>query len=219
MSIKLIIADDHRVVREGFRALLETRADLVVVAEAEGGREAIRLVRDLEVDIVIMDVAMSDMNGIEATRQIKKEIPEIKVIALSMYPSRGYVSEMLMAGASGYLLKNCAFNELVNAIHAVYDGQIFIPPQIAGVVVGDYVSQLKSTSQKTSPFSSLSSREREVLQLVAEGNSSKEIASRLNVSMKTAGFHRQKIMKKLSIHSIAELTKFAVREGITPLES
>ena len=217
MGIQIIVADDHKVMREGLRSLLEKQGDFEVVAEAEDGRTAVRLAGELEPDIIIMDVAMPDLNGIEATRQIINDSPDMKVVALSMYPDKRFVAEMLKAGASGYLLKNCAFKELVNAIRIVTDNQIYLSPRIAGVVVGDYVGQL--SKKGSSAFSALTDREREVLQLLAEGKSTKQIASRLNLSTKTIDSHRQQIMKKLSIRSVAELTKYAVREGLTPLET
>lgn len=217
MGIQIIVADDHKVMREGLRSLLEKQGDFEVVAEAEDGRTAVRLAGELEPDIIIMDVAMPDLNGIEATRQIINDSPDMKVVALSMYPDKRFVAEMLKAGASGYLLKNCAFKELVNAIRIVTDNQIYLSPRIAGVVVGDYVGQL--SKKGSSAFSALTDREREVLQLLAEGKSTKQIASRLNLSTKTIDSHRQQIMKKLSIRSVAELTKYAVREGLTSLET
>ena len=216
MSIRILIADDHRVVREGLRSLLEKQANMSVVGEASDGREAIQLARKLEPDIVIMDISMPELNGIEATRQVTSEIPGIKVIALSMHSEERFITEMFKAGASGYLLKDCAFKELIIAIRAIIENQTYLPPQVAGIVVNGFVNP--QISEHSHAFSKLTEREREVLQLIAEGKSTKEIASILNVSVKTADAHRQRIMKKLDMRSVAELTKYAIREGITSLE-
>lgn len=215
MSIKIVLADDHQVLREGICSLLEKQGNIEVVAQAEDGRTAVRLVRDLQPDIVIMDIAMPDLNGIEATRQIRAESPDVKIIALSMHSDRRFVAEMLKAGASGYLLKNSAFQQLTNSIRTVMEGRNYLCPEIGEIVIDDYIKKL--STNETSAVSPLTPREREVLQLIAEGNSTKEIASNLSVSVKTADTHRQQIMKKLNCRSVAELTKYAIREGITPL--
>lgn len=214
--IKIILADDHKITRDGLRALLEQQSTMSVIGEAENGREAIRLAIDLEPDIVVMDISMPELNGIEATRQIRAELPATKVIALSMYADRRYVIGMLKAGVSGYLLKNCAFDELVSAIDAVLKNDSFLSPRIADTVIKDYAHVLEHG--EASIAASLSSREREVLQLIAEGLSTKKIAERIHVSVKTVETHRQQIMKKLEAGSVAELTKIAVREGLTSLE-
>jgi len=216
MSIRILLADDHKIVREGLRALLEKQPGMEVIAEAEDGRTTVRLARELSPDVVIMDVAMPDLNGIGATDQIIAEAPDVKVVALSMHSDRRFVMEMFKAGASGYLLKDCAFEELARAVRAVAAGQTYLSPGIAGVVIKDYVRRLSETN---SAFSILTSREHEVLQLLAEGKSTKQIASRLHVSVKTVETHRRHIMEKLDIHSVAELTKYAIREGLTPLET
>ncbi|MBI5118477.1 response regulator transcription factor [Candidatus Poribacteria bacterium] len=216
MNLRVLLADDHRIMREGLKALLEKEPDINVVAEAGDGRTAFQLALDLRPDIVIMDVAMPGLNGIETTRKIATETTGVKVIALSMHSDRRFVAEMLKAGASGYLLKECALEELVRAIRAVISGQIYLSPQIAGDVVDHYVRQ--SPGSGTSAFSVLTAREREVLQLLAEGLGTKEMASNLNVSVKTVETHRQHIMEKLNIHSVADLVKYAVREGLTTLE-
>lgn len=210
MSIRVLLADDHKIVREGLRSLLEKQHGIEVIAEAENGRTAVRLARKLSPDVVVMDIAMPDLNGIGATFQIIAESPGVKVIALSMHSDRRFVARMFKAGASGYLLKDCAFEELDRAINAVVANQIYLSPGIAGVVVEDFVSHLPDTD--------LTPRECEVLQLLAEGNGTKQIASRLHVSVKTIEAHRRQIMEKLGIHSIAELTKYAIREGLTSLE-
>lgn len=217
MSIKIILADDHRVMREGLRALLENEQDLQVIAEAGDGRTTIKLVHKLSPDLVVMDNIMPDLNGIEATRQIIAKNPRVKIIALSMHSNRRFVIEMLKAGASGYMLKDCAFEELINAIRFVLKGELYISPEIASVVLKDYMYKLPK--DKSSIFLTLTNREREVLQLIAEGKATKVIAHHLGVSVKTIETHRQQIMNKLEIHSIAGLTKCAIREGLTSLES
>ncbi len=215
--MKILIADDHQIVRQGLRTLLEKEPDLQVVAEAEDGRATVRLVRDLTPDVVIMDVAMPDMNGIEATRQITTEFPKIKVIALSMYADRRFVVNMLKAGASGYLLKECAFEELIRAIRLVLTNKTYLSPGVTDIVVKDYMQG--APPPEASVFSVLTPREREVLQLMAEGKSTTQIADSLHVSVKTIETHRQQVMHKLNIHSVAELTKYAIREGLTTLEA
>lgn len=215
MSINVFLADDHKFIRDGLRALLEKHQAIKVVGEAEDGRTAVRMVRELEPDIVILDVAMPDLNGIEAARQIIAEHPDIKIIALSMHSDRRFVSEMLKAGASAYLSKDYVFDELESVIRTVVANKIYLSPDISGVVVENYVRQtLKS---EPSVFSVLSDREREVLQLLAEGKTAKEIADEIHVSIKTVETHRTNIMNKLDIHRLAELTKYAIREGLTSL--
>jgi DNA-binding NarL/FixJ family response regulator len=216
MSIKILIADDHKIVRDGLRSLLEKHDDMEVVAEAENGRTAVELARKLSTDVVVMDISMPDLNGIEATRQIISARPEVKVIALSMHSDRRFVIGMFQAGASGYLLKDCAFEELASAILAVTANQKYLSPLAAGVMIEDYLQRFPSEDDSVS--SVLTSREREVLQLLAEGWSTKKIASHLHVSVKTVETHRRRIMAKLKVHSIAELTKYAIREGLTSLE-
>ncbi|HXX57325.1 MAG TPA: response regulator transcription factor [Thermodesulfovibrionales bacterium] len=215
MNIKVLLADDHKIVRDGLRTLLENHPEITVVGEAEDGRETVQLAQKLAPAVVIMDIAMPDLNGIEATRQIISEHPHIKVVALSMHSDRRFVSEMLKAGASAYLLKDCAFEELVNAILTVMKNKIYLSPAIAGVVIENYIRN--APKSEPSVFSLLSDREREVLQLMAEGKATKEIASHLHVSIKTVETHRMNIMTKLDIHSVAELTKYAIREGLTSL--
>jgi two-component system response regulator NreC len=215
MTQTILIADDHRLLREGLRALLE-RDGFQVVAEADNGRSAVRLAKQLQPDIVITDIAMPDLNGIEATRQVRAEAPRSKVLALSMHTESGFVLGILEAGASGYLLKDAAFEELSVAIKAVLKGQIYLSPAITGVVVGQSLGRLGSKAR--SQRAKLSKREQEVLQLIAEGKSTKEIAATLNVSVKTVETHRKQIMDNLDIHSVAGLTKYAVREGLTSLQ-
>ena len=215
MSVRIILAEDHRITREGLVNLLKERPDMEVVGEAENGREAVKLASELSPDLVIMDVTMPDLNGIDATRIITYGSNNTKVIALSMYSDKQFVQGMIQAGASGYLLKDCAFEELVSAIQAVIQGDTYLSPGIAGIVVQDYLNKL--TTDRSSADTVLTNREREVLQLIAEGKSTKEIAARLSVSVKTVETHRRQIMEKLGIFSIAELTKYAIREGLTSL--
>ena len=210
------MVDDHAIIREGLRSLLEKQPDMEVLADTDEGRKAVDLVREISPDVVIMDVTMAGLNGIEATRLITSEFPEVKVIALSIHSQRRFIADMLSAGAAGYILKECLFDELVQAIQAVAVGGRYLSPRIADVVVDDYVKRLSTTVD--SPLSALTGREREVLQLVAEGKSTKEIALELHVSTKTIEANRRQIMEKLDVHSVAELTKCAVREGLTTLE-
>jgi two-component system response regulator NreC len=217
MSLTILIVDDHKILRQGLRTLLAREADMEVLAEAEDGREAVRLVRELSPQVVIMDVGMPDLNGIEATRQILQESPETKVIALSMHSDRRFVTNMIKAGASGYLLKDSAFEELATAIRVVMARKTYLSHEIAHVVIKDYV-QGGGSKDDQSVFSVLSPREREVLQLMAEGKTNRQIAETLNVSLKTVETHRQQIMNKLEIHNIVELTKYAIREGLASLD-
>lgn len=217
MNIRILIADDHEIVREGLRNLISKQPGMEVVAEAEDGRMAVELARDLKPDVVIMDIAMPILNGIEASRQITGESPRTKIIALSMHSDRRFLANMLGAGASGYLLKNCAFKELITAIQSVLSNQTYLSPSIVSVVIDDYVQHLSSGHVTPQPV--LTTREREVLQLLAEGKPTKEIASCLNVSVTTIDTHRKNIMEKLGYHTMADLIKFAIREGITSLET
>jgi len=214
-KITIVLADDHRIVRDGLCALLEQEPDFSVVAQTDDGRTAVCKVAELCPDVAILDIGMPDLNGIEAARRIKAANPQTKIIGLSMHADRRFIAEMLRAGASGYLLKDCAFEELSRAIRAVIAGDAYLSPKIAGTVIEDYLSELATGTPM--PAGILSAREREVLQLIAEGKSTKRIAFELEVSVKTIETHRQNIMKKLDVHSVAELTKYAVREGLTDL--
>jgi two-component system response regulator NreC len=214
--IKILLADDHQIVRQGLRTLLAAEPDMEVVAEADNGRTTLRLAKDLKPNVVIMDITMPDLNGIEATRQIVTESPQIKIIALSMHSDSLFVLNMLKAGASGYLLKDCALEELVKAIRTVVAQKTYLSPGISDIVIKDFVSGWSATG--ASAFSVLTAREREVLQLMAEGRTTSQIAENLYVSTKTVEAHRKQIMDKLGIHSVAELTKFAIRQGLTSLE-
>jgi DNA-binding NarL/FixJ family response regulator len=214
MRTKILLADDHKIMRDGLRALLEKELDMEVVAEACEGRETVQKVKEFKPHIIIMDITMPNLNGIEATRQIINDVPRAKIIALSMHSESSFVMKMLESGASAYLLKESAFKELSTAITTVLSGKIYLSPAIA-VVVGDATRLPQKASRTTAK---LTPREREVLQLLAEGNSTKQVATQLSMAIKTVETHRSQIMKKLDIHSIAELTKWAVREGITSLE-
>ncbi|MHC4509850.1 MAG: response regulator [Planctomycetota bacterium] len=216
MNTKVLLVDDHALIREGLRSLLEKQPEIEVVADVDDGRKALDLTRELSPDIVIMDVTMPRLGGIEATRQITAEFPTVKIIALSIHSKRRFVSDMLSAGAAGYILKECLFDELVQAIEVVAAGGRYLSPRVTDMVVDDYVKRLSSGAE--SPLASLTGREREVLQLVAEGKSTKQIALELHVSAKTIEANRRQIMEKLAVHSVAELTKYAIREGLTTLE-
>jgi len=213
MSIKIILADDHAIVRSGLARLLQQQEGIEIVGQADNGVSAVALAKQLSPDIVVMDIGMPDLNGIEATRQVVKESPRIKVIGLSMHSSKKYIREMFKAGASGYLLKNCSFEELTEAINVVIAGKTYISPSISTAVIGDYISG--AVDDKSSVFAVLTEREREVLQLLAEGKTTKQIAERLHISSKTVEAHRLKIMHKLDIDNIAQLTKYAIQEGLT----
>ena len=216
MKVRILLADDHQIMREGLKALLGKHSSLEVIAEAENGIEALSIARQEKPDVIVMDIAMPDINGIEVTRQLKSELTDIKIIALSMHSDRRFVSEILKAGASAYVLKQAAFEDLEKAIKAVMLNRTFLSADILESVVSDYVSQLSNSEYDA--YRQLSDRERQVLQLLAEGNSTKEIAFKLHVSVKTIESHRQNIMNKLGIRTLAGLTKFAVREGLTSLD-
>ena len=216
MTIRILLADDHTVVRHGLRSALEKEPAFEVVAEAENGRSAVALAHKHKPDVVLMDIHMPDLNGTEATRQIVSESPGIKVIALSMYSHKRYVLGMFEAGAAGFLIKNCSFEELARAVRTVADGKRYLNPEIAEVFVE---SALKPLSKEvTDSLYLLTPREREVIQLIAEGHTSKSIAEQLCISGRTVEAHRREIMRKLNVKSVAELTKFAVREGLTSIE-
>ena len=216
MKIRVILADDHHIVRQGLRSLLKNSPDIDIIAEAGDGRETVRLAEELSPDLIIMDVAMPRLNGIEATRQIIAKAPSCKVVALSMYADSQFIIRMLMAGASAYVLKDCAFEELEQAIRTAAANQTYLSPRIVDALVKNYIRHAQLNN--SSPFSILTARERAVLQLMAEGKSTKEIAAYLRLSTKTIETYRKKVTDKLNIHSIAELTKYAIREGLTSLE-
>ncbi|MEW6182082.1 MAG: response regulator transcription factor [Bacillota bacterium] len=215
-NTRIVIADDHKIVRDGLKVLLSRVPGFEVVAEAEDGQAAVRLARELAPDVVVMDIGMSGLNGIEATRQVVAESPSIKVVALSMHCDSRFVTGMLKAGAVGYLPKDCAFEELSAAIRAVTAGSTFLSPSVTGLVVKEFLNGSGSKEESVA-FSVLTAREREVLQLLAEGKSTREIAAFLHVSVKTVESHRQQVIKKLDIHSVAGLTRFAIREGLVSI--
>ena len=217
MPTKVLLVDDHAIIRQGLASLLEKQPDIQVIGSVEDGRQAVDTARKLAPNLVIMDISMPNLNGIDAARKIAEEISSVKIIALSIHSSRRFVAEMLKAGASGYILKDCLFDELMDAIKTVLGGGIYLSPKITDVVIDDYVQRLSKQGQPNGPV--LSDREREVLQLLAEGKSTKQIALSLHVSTKTIESNRRNIMDKLGINSVAELTKYAIREGLTPLES
>jgi len=213
--VKILLVDDHKIVRDGLRSILE-KAAIEVVGEAASGREALALGLALRPDIVIMDITMPDLNGIDATRQMVADMPRIKVIGLSMNSDRRYVLAMFAAGAAGYLLKDSASEELIHALHTVAEGRKYVSPLIASIVLDDALDGVNP--QPAASGKALSARERQVLQLVAEGKSSKEISGQLAISVTTVETHRRQIMDKLNLRTIAELTKYAIREGMTSLE-
>ncbi len=216
MAFRIILADDHKIVREGLASLLQAENDMELVGEAEEGRQAVSLADKLRPDVVILDISMPGLNGMEAARQMLASRPELKVVALSMHRDARYVVGMLKAGARGYLLKECAYEELTQAVRTVLEGRTYLSPEVADVVVEGFINQIQ---EDPSPRASiLSPREREVLQLLSEGKRTRGIADQLNLSVKTVETHRRNIMQKLNIQSVAELTKFALREGITSLE-
>ena len=216
MGMRILLADDHQIVREGLRTMLQKNDDMEVVGEAADGRTAVQMAEEMSPDVVVMDVGMPGLNGIEATRQLMNKEPDAKVVALSMHADRRFMGEMLKAGAKGYLLKDGAFEELATAIRAVVSDKVYLSTRIADVVVDDYVR--RQSNDQPSAFAKLTPREREVLQLMAEGRATKEIAMDLHVSIKTIETHRRQIMEKLNIYSVAELTKYAIREGLTSLD-
>lgn len=215
-KIKLLLVDDHAVIRSGLRMLLEAQEDMTIVGEAESGRTAIAQVRELRPDIVLMDIKMADMNGISATEAIKAEFPETAVLALTMYEDDQYFFEMLKAGASGYIPKRAAPDDLVSAIRVVSEGEVFLYPSLASRLVQDYLKRVESGEQLI--HDDLTPREREVLGLIAEGLTNAEIAQELVISTKTVDRHRENIMRKLDLHSGIALVKYAIRTGIIELE-
>ena len=217
MAIRIVLCDDHQIIREGLRSLLEKQPDMTVVGEGINGLEAIRLARDKKPDVMVLDIAMPELNGIAATRRIFEDHQNIKILALSMHSDHHFVTEMLEAGASGYMLKDSAFAELASAIRTIMSGGLFISPRLAGNVLDAFVQRTKP-ARKTRRKVELSQRESEILQMISEGKSSKEIAQSIHISIKTVETHRQHIMQKVGVHNVASLTKFAIREGITSLE-
>ncbi len=207
-TIRILLADDHRMVRQGFKLILESQNDMEVVGETGNGREAVELALSLKPDVVVMDVSMPELNGIEATRRIREATKLVRVLALSVHRDGVYVREIVRAGADGYILKESADTELLQAVRAVAEGNSYLSPEVAGAVLKDY------RKHATNPIDVLTTREREVLQLVAEGKTNKDIATHLNLSVYTVDGHRTRIMEKLGLHSVGELVRFAVRNGL-----
>jgi DNA-binding NarL/FixJ family response regulator len=216
MTVKIILADDHKMMLEGLSSLLGQQSGISIVGRAATGREAVQLSEKLLPDVVLMDVSMPDLNGIDATRQIALRSPATRVIALSMHSDRQFVVEMFRAGAAGYLLKDSAFEDLATAIRTVVKNEMYIAPTLSGFALEDYLSAPASDEPLVAP--KLTDREREVLQMMAEGKVTKEIAAELSLSAKTVETHRQHLMDKLDMYTVAELTKFAIREGLTTLD-
>jgi two-component system, NarL family, response regulator NreC len=210
---KILLCDDHTILRDGLRVLLEQQPDFEVVAEAANGREAVRLAEGLTPDVVIMDIAMPDLNGIEATRRIVDRLPKTAVVILSMHFDESYVIRALRAGARGYLLKDSMKGDLIKAIRAVVQGRSFFSPKVSRILQEDYM-QMLSSREKEDTYELLTDREREILQLVAEGRTNKEISTLLNLSIHTVDTHRGNILEKLSLHSVPELILYAVRKRI-----
>jgi len=216
MSIRVMLVDDHRMISEALSALLSRESDLEVVAIADNGREAVCMARDLKPDVIVMDLAMPEMNGLEASRIIASELPDCMIIALSMHSDRRYVVEALKSGTRGYILKESAFTALAGAIRGVMENNGYLDPKITGLVIKDYSHHMNEPylDHDSSP---LSSREREVLQLIAEGRNTKEIAFQLDITVKTVETHRRQILQKLKLSNIAEMTRYAIKEGVTSL--
>ncbi len=217
MPIRVLIVDDHAVVRAGMKLLLEGDPELTVAGEGENGAEALQMARDLKPDVIVMDVTMPGMNGVEATRRIKAEMPELAVLALTIHEGPDYFFQMLQAGASGYVPKRAAPTDLLRAIHAVAEGNVFLEPSIAKDLVADYLTRVHEGSERDS-YDGLTNREREVLTLIAEDETNQEIANMLGISVKTVERHRENMMRKLNLHTRTELVKYAIRKGLISLD-
>jgi DNA-binding NarL/FixJ family response regulator len=217
MSIRILIADDQQIMRQALRALLEKEPGMEVVAEAEDGRKVLALVRELLPQVLITEIAIPDLNGIEVARQVHSDYPEVKIIALSRHSDHRYVVNMLQAGAHGYLLKNCTMEELTQAIRLVMADNSYLSPPVADILVKDFVRRIADPTPNA--FTILTVREREVLQMMTEGRGTSQIAELLSISGKTVETHRQQVMHKLNMRSIAQLTKYAIREGLTSLDN
>jgi two-component system response regulator NreC len=215
-KIRLLVADDHKIFRQGIKKLLEEEPDLQVVGEAADGRDTVKKATELKPDLVLMDIAMANLNGLEATKQIKKVLPEIKVIMVTMHKNEEYVLQSFQAGASGYILKEGAVEELVSAIRSIHQDKSFLSPTVSKTLVDAYLRKMETGKTET-PFDLLTDREREVLQLIAEGYSNREVAKQLFISVKTVEAHRAHIMQKLNIHDIAKLVKYAIQKGLVDL--
>ncbi|MHC4583698.1 MAG: response regulator [Planctomycetota bacterium] len=216
MAVRILIADDHKIVREGLCAMFEKQAEMEVVGEAEDGVTSVRLARELRPDVIILDVNMPEMDGIEATRRLLKELPETKIIALSMFSKRTFVTKMLEAGASGYVLKGGAFSELVEAVNKVLAGHVYLCSPVATILVDEYVDRSGRSSDPST--AQLTEREFHILKLLAEGKPSKEIALLLDISVQAVDANRRRTMQKLGIDNFAELVKYAIREGLASID-
>lgn len=216
MSIRVILADDHQVMRHGLRVALDQEPGFEVVAEAENGVEAVRLAKALRPEVILLDVAMPDVNGIEASRRISAEAPTVKIVGLSMYADKRYVMGMLKAGASGYLLKTCTFQELTNCLQVVVGGRTYLTPEVSSLVIETAIRPMEMDDKDD--LATLTSREREILQLIAEGAANKDMARRLCLSERTVETYRRQIMSKLNLRTVADLTKIAIRTGLTKLD-
>ncbi len=216
--VRVLITDDHAVVRAGLRMLLSAAPDLEIIGEAGDGAESLRMARDLSPDVVLMDISMPDMNGIEATRRIKALCPGVAVLALTMHEDDQYFFEMLAAGASGYVPKRAAPNDLIAAIHAVTHGGVFLFPSVARLLVKDYLQRVEDEGAAGRPFDALTDREREVLICIAQGQTNQQIADQLSISIKTVNRHRENIMAKLNLHSRVELVHYAIEKGLIDLK-
>jgi DNA-binding NarL/FixJ family response regulator len=213
-ATRVLIVDDHALVRDGIRALLTAAGDITVVGEAAGGRDGIALARSLSPDIVLMDIAMPDLGGLEATIEIRRDCPQVKIIVLTQYGDREYVRRFLRAGVSGYVLKKAAGADLVAAIHAVQRGGLVLDPDVARDAVSGEPAPAAEIASETEPYERLTDREKQVLKLVAEGRSNKEVATLLGISVKTAMSHREHVMQKLDVHTRTDLIRFALRAGV-----
>ncbi|MCF6333454.1 MAG: response regulator transcription factor [Draconibacterium sp.] len=215
MKIKVLVVDDHQLFREGLVNLLFSAPDIEVIAQAENGEDAIQKARHFKPEVILIDIAMPKMNGIEATRELKKEMPEIKIIAVSMHSDKQYVKGILEAGADGYLLKNCTYRQLTDAIKTVYSGKKFLSEDITELVINGYLDPSKS---ELDSYSQLSGREKEIFMLFAEGKSTREIGEKLFISVKTVGTHKQHILEKLKLKTNADIVKFALKKGLIQLD-
>ena len=213
MNIRVVVADDHTIIRSGLRMLLEREAGFEVVGEASDGRQAVELAESLKPDVIMLDIGMPNLNGIEATRQIVQKLPRTRVVVLSMHSDESYVLKALKSGARGYLLKDSAESDILNAIRAVSEGKAYFSPEISKMLVEDYVREIRTRGVEDS-YELLTSREREILQLIAQGKSNKEVAARLNLSLYTVETHRRNLQDKLNLHSLAELILYAVRKRV-----
>jgi DNA-binding NarL/FixJ family response regulator len=215
MKIKVLVADDHQLFREGLINLLHSAENIEVIAQAENGQDAIDKVMHYKPDVLLIDIAMKEMNGIEATKALKKNMPELKIVAVSMHSDKQYVKGMLQAGADGYLLKNCTYRQLTDAIYSTYDGKKFLSEDITEIVIDGYLHAAPSASDK---FAQLSEREKEIFILFAEGKSTREIGDQLFISVKTVGTHKQNILEKLELKTNSDIVKYALKKGLIQLD-